>query len=296
MTTVEVLAQAKVNLLLRVLARESSGYHGIETVFQRLELADRVRVSVGGDDRTLTCDGPAMPAEGLGPVERNLAWRAARLYAERTGWPTGFSIHVEKHIPVGGGLGGGSADAGAVLRALDTLSPKPLGPALLEIAAILGADVPFLASDSPTSLAWGRGERMLRLAALPSRAVALLVPPFAVSTADAYGWLSSERRPFVTAGRELAVEDFATWDGVARVAANDFEAVVGRRHEEVARCVAALRQVGARLAMLSGSGSAVFGVFDATGTSPDGRFDEASLSTATGVRVIVTRTASRVVG
>src|ERR671923_2093268 len=140
-----VLAQAKINLFLRVLAREASGYHSIETLFLRLDLGDVVRVRVGsGVERAVHCHGPVCPADGLGPAERNLAYRAAVAYADATGWPRSFAIDIEKNIPVGGGLGGGSADAGAVLRLLDAMAPRPAGPGLVELAASLGADVPFM--------------------------------------------------------------------------------------------------------------------------------------------------------
>jgi 4-diphosphocytidyl-2-C-methyl-D-erythritol kinase len=160
-----VSAQAKINLILRVLAREASGYHSIESVFLRLDLADQVTVRIA-PGRTLDCHGATLPTAGLGPMERNLAFRAAVAYAEAVGWPSGFSIDVDKRIPVGAGLGGGSADAGAVLRALDALSPTPLGSRLVELATPLGADVPFMTIDSPMALAWGRGERLFPLHAL----------------------------------------------------------------------------------------------------------------------------------
>src|SRR5689334_10381706 len=151
-----VAAQAKINLLLRVLAREASGYHSIETVFLRLGLADDVVVRVGDEvrGRSLDCAGEALPNGGLGEATANLAYRDA------TGWPPGFAIELTKHIPTGAGLGGGSADAGAVLRALDALSPSPLGRLLPELAPGLGADVAFMTIDSPMALAWGRGERL----------------------------------------------------------------------------------------------------------------------------------------
>ena len=156
-----VEAQAKLNLFLKVLAREDSGFHQIETLFCRLALADTLTVRVTASGRTLECSGERLPAGGLGPPDANLAWRAAAIYAEETGFPPGFEIAIEKRIPVGGGLGGGSADAGAVLRALNALNPSPLPPRdLLRLAAALGADVPFLTQDSaPTALAWGRGAR-----------------------------------------------------------------------------------------------------------------------------------------
>jgi len=263
-STARVAAQAKINLFLRILAREESGYHSLETLFQRIDLADDVVVRVGGSTRSLDCAGPAMPSSGLGPVEKNLAFRAAEAYAQATGWPSGFQIEVEKRIPVGAGLGGGSADAGAVLRALDALSPRPLGEAkLLELATPLGADVPFLTSSSVLSLAWGRGERMLALAALASRHVLLIVPDFAVRTADAYKWLSERRGDRAVRAVSLSVAALTTRANVDALAHNDFEAVIGERDPSVSQIVRDLRGRGAAVAMLSGSGSAVFGLFDA---------------------------------
>ena len=123
-----VAAQAKVNLLLHVLAREASGYHSIETVFQRLDLADDVAVRIARRDARSTAAVRRCPRSdsvrpnGISPFAPRLA------YADATGWPDGFAIELVKHIPAGGGLGGGSADAGAVLRALDALAPHRSAP------------------------------------------------------------------------------------------------------------------------------------------------------------------------
>jgi 4-diphosphocytidyl-2-C-methyl-D-erythritol kinase len=262
--TARVTAQAKINLLLRVLAREDSGYHSIETIFQRLDLGDELSVRAASG-RSLDCAGSAMPAGGLGPVERNLAFRAAVAYSDATGWPNGFAIEVDKRIPVGGGLGGGSADAGAVLRALDALSPTPLGPRLVELGATLGADVPFMTIESPTALAWGRGERLLPLHTLDARPVLLIVPDFAVATTDAYAWLASDRGPFVPRAGVVASSAHPTWETITAIVANDFERTVSARHPEIGILVDQLTRAGAMIAMLSGSGSTVFGVF---GTAP----------------------------
>src|SRR6185436_7983433 len=105
------------------------------------DLADDIIVRVGGAGRTLHVAGPRLPEAGLGPTEKNLAYRAAMAYSERAGWPSGFSIELNKNVPTGGGLGGGSSDAGSVLRALDALNERPLGrTTLLELAAGLGSD------------------------------------------------------------------------------------------------------------------------------------------------------------
>lgn len=263
-TEARVVAQAKVNLVLRVLAREASGFHQLETLFQRIELGDEVRVRVGGSACTLDCRGA-----DVGPVERNLAWRAAQTFAARTGWPRDFAIEIVKRIPVGGGLGGGSADAGAVLRCLNALAPAPLTPTeLLRIAAPLGSDVPFLAAESPLALAWGRGERMLALPPLESRDVVLALFDHGVATPDAYRWLAESRVAHPSPEpRLLAVDALASWDAIAAIAENDFERVVLPRHQGAARAHAALRQAGHPVVLLSGSGATVFAV-DATAAVP----------------------------
>ena len=261
--TARIAAQAKINLLLRVLAREDSGYHSIETVFLRLDLADDVVVRVGDDirGRTLDVRGDALPEGGLGETTTNLAYRAACAYAEATGWPAGFAIELTKNIPTAAGLGGGSADAGAVLRALDALSPSPLGRQLPDLAPALGADVAFMTIDSPMALAWGRGERLYPLPALARRPVVILVPSFAVATKDAYSWLAHDRGTYEARGGLLQPTELDTWEGIAAIAVNEFEPVVGRRHPSIPAYVDALRDAGALPAMMSGSGSAVFGVF-----------------------------------
>jgi 4-diphosphocytidyl-2-C-methyl-D-erythritol kinase len=280
-----VTAQAKINLLLRVLARESTGYHSIETLMLRLDLGDDVCVRVASG-RALDVAGPAMPPGGLGPPEKNLAFRAAAAYADATGWPDGFAIEIEKRIPVGGGLGGGSADAGAVLRALDVLSPNPLGSRLIELAAPLGADVPFMTIDSPMALAWGRGERLFPVRALDARPVLLAIPDFSVATADAYAWLSSDRGTYTPDAAVLTPESIATWESIAPVAINDFEPVVARRHPIIDRLVERFDDMGALVAMMSGSGSSVVGVFAETPGSAN--------TGVAGAQILETQTSERV--
>jgi 4-diphosphocytidyl-2-C-methyl-D-erythritol kinase len=260
-----VAAQAKLNLHLRVLSREATGYHSIETIFHRIDLADDVVVSITDGERTIDVAG----AE-TGPAESNLAYRAAALYASHAGWPAGFRIELEKRIPVGAGLGGGSADAAAVLRALNFLSPRPIPVhGLLELAAGLGADVPFLASGAVMALAWGRGERLLECAPLPRRDILLMTPEFSVATADAYRWLDDDRMSETDAGAvsgnaPLLIDPVAltTWDSIARFARNDFEPVVAARHPRLEGYLEALRRSRASFAQMTGSGSTIFGVLD----------------------------------
>jgi 4-diphosphocytidyl-2-C-methyl-D-erythritol kinase len=267
---VRIAAQAKINLHLRVLAREDTGYHSIETIFHRIDLSDEILVEIAPRERTLDVEGA-----DAGPVEKNLAWRAAMAYASHAGWPNGFNIQLTKKIPIGAGLGGGSADAAAVLRALNSLSPDPVGtPGLLHIASTLGADVPFLTGDSVMALAWGRGERMLSLAALPRYDLLLMSPDFSVSTADAYRWLDEDRERRRKSHLEMEAShdlsdslvmeqvDLTTWQSIAEFAPNDFEAPVMARHPVLAEHLHRLRSSRAIFSGMTGSGSAIFGVLD----------------------------------
>jgi 4-diphosphocytidyl-2-C-methyl-D-erythritol kinase len=292
---VQVAAQAKVNLRLRILAREEGGFHQIETLLLRLALADVVRVR-RARSRSLDASGDVDGA-ALGPVEKNLAWRAAIAYGAAAGAHEGFAIELEKHIPIGGGLGGGSADAGAVLRALEAIAESPLGTTrLLEIAATIGADVPFLTSEHAYALAWGRGERLLALHPPPSREVLLLIPPFSVNTAEAYGWLARARDVAETpVGRESLALDPASlshWETIQELAVNDFQPVVAERHPEIADLVAGLTSVGCAIAMMSGSGSTVFGV----GHSSIYKFwvEQAGVEPPSALRHLITQSAARV--
>jgi 4-diphosphocytidyl-2-C-methyl-D-erythritol kinase len=258
-----VNAQAKVNLFLRVLEREESGYHQIETLFCRIALADRVTVRVEGTSKHLDITGPRLPAAGLGPIEKNLAWRAAEAYAGVTGFPAGFHIEIEKHIPVGGGLGGGSADAGAVLRALNAINPSPLPAAdLLRIASPLGADVPFLTQEAAVAIGRGHGEQLEIVPPLAPRPVWLIIPDVAVNTTEAYRWLDeSVTRP---APSNLSALEVCTWESLASVATNDFEAVVGGKVPVIGRLLAGFRSEALRevmgesaIVLMSGSGSTI---------------------------------------
>jgi 4-diphosphocytidyl-2-C-methyl-D-erythritol kinase len=285
-----VAAQAKVNLFLHILAREASGYHQLETLFCRLTLADDVVVRIGRG-WNIDCD-----TSQAGPPEENLAYRAARLYAAERGWPAGCTIEIAKRIPVGGGLGGGSADAGAVLRCLHTLDPAaPPRDALLRWAARLGADVPALTLESPLALGFGRGERLMILPALPARAVMLYIPRTRVATRDAYDWLAAARtRRETTAlplSRAIAVQALQRWESLAPIMANDFVPIVAGRHAEIARFTSAMGALpGARASLMSGSGSTVFCVFDGPVPQPW------PLAADDGAAFIETATADHVVG
>jgi 4-diphosphocytidyl-2-C-methyl-D-erythritol kinase len=285
---VRVAAQAKLNLFLRVLSRERSGYHQLETIFLRLDLCDELLVRAGGRARVLHCEGPAVPSGGLGPPESNLAFRAAEAYSAVSGWPSGFEIHLEKHIPAGGGLGGGSADAGAVLRALDALAPAPLDAStLLRVAISLGADVPFLTTEAPMALAWGRGERMLVLDPLPTRPVTLFVPPFAVATSEAFEWLAHTRPVHSPRPVLLDRTRLESWEGIASLVANDLEEVVVAHHPGLGELLSAVRATHApRVVGMTGSGSTVFAIGEHITELGDAVRHIVRVHTATASRVV----------
>ncbi|WP_439642092.1 4-(cytidine 5'-diphospho)-2-C-methyl-D-erythritol kinase [Gemmatimonas sp.] len=294
-TTVRIeRAHAKINLVLRILAREANGYHGIETLFQKLALHDVVHVSVGSGPRRLSCSGPTMPSGGLGPVERNLAWRAAEAYGAAAAWDASWQIAIEKHIPVGGGLGGGSADAAAVLRALEAMCPTPIGlPRLLEIAGRLGADVPFLVTEHSRAWAWGRGDRLLPLPALPPMALSLVVFRAGVNTGAAYGEFARAReaRGERVGAYGYEASAFNDWSALMTIAGNDFEQVVPGMHDGVRSMLPLVRDHAHRLrerghaaiGMMSGSGATCFVLHPPA--------VELALEVPAGARVVRTETA-----
>lgn len=260
MSSVRLNSTSKINLNLRVLSRESDGYHGIETLFQRISLSDEIEVSINDSSkRSLSCD------VNVGEETANLAYRAAEAFCAKTNWDTGFEIRIQKKIPAGAGLGGGSADAAATLRAMTFLASRHAPahalskPNLLEIAGTLGADVPFLTSDFNLALAWGHGNRFMGLPELEPRKVILAIPPVSVSTADAYRWIDSSPQKHESAGFSLS--EWQSWNGIAKSSGNDFTDVVNARHPEIGVAISAMRESGAELTDMTGSGSAVFGVF-----------------------------------
>lgn len=260
-SVVEIDAPAKVNLVLRVLRRDpATGYHDLETVFQAVDLSDRLRIEVApGDDLVLEVEG----AE-VGPAGDNLVTRAARMFLAEAGLPVGLRIRLAKHIPPGTGLGGGSSDAAATLRGLGALLGEPLSMDVLRrLAGDLGSDVPFFLGGSPTALAWGRGERLRPLPPLPVAPVVLVLPDVHVATGEAYERLARHRARTGASRRQprLMRLEALDWDRVVGEAVNDFEEVVPEAWPRVGDALAALDRTDPEIALLSGSGSAVFGVF-----------------------------------
>lgn len=262
-------AFAKINLHLRVLGRRDDGYHEIETVFQTITLHDRLTFApLAGERVELSCDDAEVPAD-----ESNLVYRAALALRERYGSRAGARVTLEKNIPAQAGLGGGSADAAVALLGLSRLwRLAPARDELAELGARLGADVPFFLTGG-TALGTGTGTRITPLEDAPARHLVVVTPGVKVSTADAYKALNAPALTKAESAANLSVSRAESEiSGSDREALrNDFEAAVFRLHPETGRAREALLSAGARGALLSGSGSAVFGFFDSKGEAERAR-------------------------
>jgi 4-diphosphocytidyl-2-C-methyl-D-erythritol kinase len=256
--TVRVAAHAKINLFLRILARESSGFHQIETAFALLELADELVVERTGSGVSLEVEGP-----DVGPSDENLAVRAARMVLDATGNRFGVAIKLTKRIPVRAGLGGGSSDGAAALHAVNALAGNAVPRhELHHFAARLGADVAFFASGAALALAWGRGERQFRMPAPPSQPALVAVPPIPVATPDAYAWWDAQNREPSSRGPvTLDADALSTWGSIGRLGGNDFEAVVFAKHPELRALYERVAGTGPVWVRMCGSGSAVAAVY-----------------------------------
>lgn len=248
---------AKVNLSLKVLGRRADGYHELRTVFQTVGLHDRIVFEFTPARRGLD-----IALEDALAIPDNLVARAARLFCERRKVRGRLRMRLEKRIPMGAGLGGGSSNAATVLLALGPLTGRCAGQeGLREMAAELGSDVPFFLHGG-TALGLGRGEELYPLPEAPQHALLIVAPPVHVSTAEAYRALG---RPALTSpvdSRKLSVFQSFVWRAdYLSGAENDFEAAVFGLHPELARWKRKLERLGAHAARLSGSGAALFGVF-----------------------------------
>jgi len=239
---VRVRALAKINLTLEIVGVRADGYHELRTVFQSIALHDTLTIRARRGPWQLTCDVPDVPTDesNLVTLAAGAAWRAAG----RRRTPRDIGVHLTKRIPMAAGLGGGSSDAAAALKALGRL--WRVDPARLRtLAAAIGADVPYF-FEGGTVLGLDRGDTLFPLIDHPPAWVVLVLPEFGVGTRDAYAWFDAEKRPLRMSGRRHL---------------NDLEGPVARRHPEISRIAATLRGLGASRAAMTGSGSAVFGLF-----------------------------------
>ena len=264
---VTIRCPAKINLFLRVVAREDTGYHQIETLFQAIGLYDLVEARAGGPGIALHVM-PGETAPGLGDIvaelrggDDNTVTRAARAFFGATRIEPAVSLVLTKSIPAGTGLGGASTDAAGTLVALNALHGQPLGSdQLLEIGGTVGADVPFFCTGSPTALAWGRGDRLLGSPPPPAATLAIVLPRDRISTAEAYRAVSRELA-LPAPPRRLPGLAEGGWEGIAALQGNDFERGAFARFPVLAEARGVLEREGAAVARMTGSGSAIFGVF-----------------------------------
>ena len=256
----ELTANAKINLTLDILRKREDGYHDLQMVMQSVSLADELTVTPArGEAGTAVSDLHFLPTGG-----KNLAQMAAAAFRAATGLGGEVDVSIRKHVPVCAGLAGGSADAAAVLHAMNELAGAGLSrPELAQIGERVGSDVPFCVLGG-TALAEGRGERLTPLPPLPPCHIVICKPPFSISTPQLFGRVNVRkivRRPD-TAGVAAALEagDLA---GVARRMYNVFEDVLEpRRLAEINEIKSVLIDCGALGASMSGSGPSVFGLFE----------------------------------
>ncbi|RMH31105.1 MAG: 4-(cytidine 5'-diphospho)-2-C-methyl-D-erythritol kinase [Nitrospirae bacterium] len=260
-TTLHCRAPAKINLVLRVLDCLPNGYHEIWSLMQAVDVTDEiiVRVDPNGSGISLRCNDPRLPI-GAG----NLAYRAAHMVIEKADRQVGVQIDVVKRIPIGAGLGGGSSDAATVMMALVNL--LELGwseEMMIREAAGLGSDVPFFVKG-PSAVVRGWGQEIHPLTLKNPRWVVLVTPPFSIQTGWAYLQLDRARSavtPLSPRLTELQSQSEVTWDALRGLMENDFESALWFHYPDLRRIKVALLDEGAEAALLSGSGSTVFGVF-----------------------------------
>lgn len=259
-----VRALAKINLDLRVIAKRPDGYHELRTIFQTISLADSIAIRFTPGRKT------GIQVHSSPEIADNLVERAARLVMESRGPEGEVAIRLTKRIPMGAGLGGGSSDAAAILLALPALTGRnPPIATLCALAGELGSDVPFFLLGG-TAVGIGRGAEVFPLPDGPARMGVLVTPGVPVSTAEAYRRLSPrltselpENKIFTFQSHAWEAGDPTGGPQPATVrAANDFEAVVFEQHRGLAVLKRRLSRAGARPALMTGSGSAVFGLFE----------------------------------
>ncbi|MBS1105574.1 MAG: 4-(cytidine 5-diphospho)-2-C-methyl-D-erythritol kinase [Deltaproteobacteria bacterium] len=270
------LAPAKLNLGLRVVGRRDDGYHLLESLFVPLELADRVRVEA--EPAAVTSISVTMlgRAGDVPAGDDNLVTRAARAFLGAAGITARIALTLDKQIPVGAGLGGGSSDAAAVLCALAQQFANELSiQALAAVAVRLGADVPFFLDPRP---AWvtGIGEQIEPIREFPALDVLLATPAPPLATADVFRALDAALTPPSPRRRMPALRDGPGWFPSAALLSNDLEPVVARLRPGIARIRSELERLGARAVAMSGSGPTMFGLFrdagQAEAASKEGRF------------------------
>lgn len=258
MTTLYEGAFAKVNLTLDVLGKREDGYHDLKSVMQTISIRDDIEIDIDtGRPWALYCDKEGIPTD-----DRNLVWKAAKVFFDASGKdPNGIEIRITKRIPSEAGLGGGSADAGAVLRALNKHYDNPFSIlALAELGAMVGSDVPFCTLCG-TAMVEGRGERLRRLPDLPDCFFVVCKPEFSASTPELYRKL--DERGISCRPDHTAMESALLAGDLEKIASNlvnVFDPVVTEEHLELNYIKSIFNSYGAIGQQMTGSGSAVFAI------------------------------------
>ena len=258
MTTLYEGAYAKLNLTLDVLGKREDGYHDIKSVMQTISLRDDIQIDLGtGNPWAIHCDKEGVPTD-----ETNLCWKAAKAFFDTIGQdPDGLEIFITKRIPMQAGLGGGSADAAAVLRALNRHYNMPLSLlALAELGSTVGSDVPFCVLCG-TAVVEGRGERIRKLPDMPECIFVVCKPDFSVSTPELYAVIDEKQianRPD-SAAMESAILA-GDLDAIAHTVCNVFDPIVTEGHPELNYIKSIMNTYGGVGYQMTGSGSAVYGI------------------------------------
>ena len=264
--SIQLRSYAKINWTLDVLFRREDGYHELRTIYQTISLYDCIGLTITSGEIEITCNDPRVPCD-----ETNLAHRAAVMLRQAAGIEAGVRIEIDKRIPVAGGLGGGSSNAAAVLLGLARLWQVEVDQSrIIEIAMALGSDVPFFLVGG-TALGIGGGEEVYPIEQVACDGLVLTNPGFAVSTAAAYSKLSRLTRQEAVRIIPLSLLAAKGIRELPLAAGNDLEEVVEAAYPEIAEVKRRLLSLGARGALMSGSGATVFGVFDNLQTAEEAR-------------------------
>ncbi|NLN87150.1 MAG: 4-(cytidine 5'-diphospho)-2-C-methyl-D-erythritol kinase [Syntrophomonadaceae bacterium] len=257
MDQIKIEAPAKINLTLKVVAKRLDGYHDLETVMQQIDLCDEIIIESVDEGIEVNSNNSEVPV-----AEANLAFKAARLLCERIGVTRGFRIFIDKKIPLGAGLAGGSTDAAAVLRGLNQILDFPLDlQTLLELGLQVGSDVPFCIVGG-TALARGRGEILESLSLGPHLELVLVNPPLQISTAEVYHDLKlAELNDQPDNGAFLEAWYRCDIIGLAAHMKNDLETVSVVKYPGISEIKDRLVSLGALGTFMSGSGPSVIGIF-----------------------------------
>lgn len=249
-----LFSPAKINLFLHIFGKRPDGYHELATLICCIGLYDSICLDFKADAISVSCRHPLVPTD-----QTNLAYRAAEFFFKHIDVKAGVHIAIEKQIPVGSGLGGGSSNAATVLRGLNRFYGYPVSrEALIDLAARIGADVPFFIDRKP-AIATGRGEILEPYNGLEPYSVIVAYPGFGVSTTEMFKNFNLRLTKYL---KKIKIPFFKNqvFD-IRRDLSNDLETIAGEKHPEIAAIKDALLEYGAMGALMSGSGSAVYGLF-----------------------------------